>query len=104
LKEGVIDCIFPNSQVTLFLIGDTNGDKRFSYNCYRLFKTFGSRFRIYSFICNPDLIGTQFGLEHEVQPGWSDTMLGDRLYYHATEWTELGELLQLISEERAKRQ
>src|SRR5664280_2774321 len=45
LKEGVIDCIFPNSEVTLLFIGDGNSDKRFSYNCYRLFKTFGSRFR-----------------------------------------------------------
>lgn len=104
LKEGVIDCIFPNSQVTLFLVGDTDSDKRFSYNCYRLFKTFGSRFRIYSFICNPDLIGTRFGLHEEVQPGWSETIFGDRLYYHATEWTELGELLQLISGESDRRQ
>jgi hypothetical protein len=104
LKEGVIDCIFPNSQVTLFLIGDTNGDKRFSYNCYRLFKTFGSRYRIHSFICNPDLIGARFGRDEEVQPGWSETRYGDRLYYHATEWAELDEFLQLISEERGKGQ
>ena len=104
LKEGILDCIFPNSQVTLFLIGNTNGDKKFSYNCYRLFKTFGLRFQVYSFICNPDLIGTQFGLDGEVQPGWNETIFGDRLYYHATDWAELNEFLQLIYEERGKRQ
>src|SRR5215470_5406778 len=104
LKEGVIDCIFPNSPVTLLIIGDTNGDKRFSYNCYRLFKTFGSRFKIFSFICNPDLIGTRFGLDQEVQPGWSKTESDDRLYYHATDWAELDKFLQTISEERGRSQ
>lgn len=105
LKEGIVDCIFPNSAVTIFIIGDTNGDKRFSYNCYRLLKTFGDRYQIHSFICNPDLIGTRFGRHEEVQPGWGgETSYGDQLYYHAAEWTELGEMLQLISEKRGNRQ
>lgn len=99
LKEGIIDCIFPNSPVTLLFVGDGNSDKRFSYNCYRLFKTFQDRFRIYSFICNDDLIGMQFGADPLVKPGWSETELGDRLYYHAKEWSELNHFLQLVSEE-----
>ncbi len=99
LKEGIIDCIFPNSPVTLLFVGDGNSDKRFSYNCYRLFKTFQDRFRIYSFICNADLIGMQFGADPLVKLGWSETELGDRLYYHAKEWSELNHFLQLASEE-----
>lgn len=99
LKEGIIDCIFPNSPVTLIFIGDGNSDKRFSYNCYRLFKTFQDRFRIYSFICNADLIGRQLGADPLVKAGWNETEIGDRLYYHAKEWSELNHFLELVSKE-----
>src|SRR5712692_3936365 len=46
LKEGIIDSIFPNSPVTLLFVGDGASDMRFAYNCYRLLKTFGDRFRV----------------------------------------------------------
>lgn len=101
LKEGILDCIFPNSPVTLLFIGDGNSDKRFSYNCYRLFKTFQDRFRIYSFICNADLFGKPFGDQGIVEPGWTRTSIGDRLFYHAGAWSELDQFVELASNEVA---
>jgi hypothetical protein len=93
LKEGVIDCIFPNSPVTLIFIGDGNSDKRFAYNSHRLFSTFRQPFRVHGFIFNPDLINkpTTFGSE-VVRPGWDDS----RLFFHARSWGELSILTELI--------
>lgn len=98
LKEGIIDSIFPNSLVTLLFVGDGASDMRFSYNCYRLLKTFGDRFRVFCFICNQDLIGTQFG-NQSIVPNWSTTPFGDRLFYHAEEWAELSTFQELAKSE-----
>jgi hypothetical protein len=71
---------------------------RFAYNCYRLLKTFGDRFRIFGFICNNDLLGTQFG-NQTIIPQWSKTQFDDRLFYHAQEWAELPTFLELAQAE-----
>jgi hypothetical protein len=101
LKEGVIDCIFPNSPVTLIFIGDGNSDKRFAYNSYRLFSTFRQPFRVHGFILNPDLINkvTTFGRE-PVKPGWDDR----KLFFHAQSWSELKGLTELIEHREPDRQ
>lgn len=91
LREGIIDRIFPSSPVTILFIGDAISDKRFSYNCDRLFKTFGDRYRIYSFICNASLLERPFARSGPPMPGWDHTNTGDRLFYHATDWSELDE-------------
>lgn len=95
LREGIIDRIFPNSAVTILFIGDAVSDKRFSYNCDRLFRTFGDRYRIHSFIRNDDLIGQQFGPFQAARAGWDSHDMESRLFYHATEWTQLSEFLTL---------
>lgn len=99
LREGIIDRIFPNSPVTLLFIGDGMSDKRFSYNCNRLFRTFGGRYRIYSFICNADLIGTPFGRCSSATAGWDDVDPEKRLFFHATDWDELPTFLELAHSE-----
>lgn len=71
---------------------------RFAYNCYRLLKTFGDRFRIFCFICNNDLLGTRFG-DQPIAPHWSTTQFRDRLFYHAHEWAELPTFLELARAE-----
>jgi hypothetical protein len=93
-KEGVIDCIYPNSAVTVLLVGDGNSDKRFAYNCRRLFSTFRLPFQVYSYICNPDLEGTLFG-NVPVRYGWDDS----HLFYHAPNWDDLYVLRQMIAEQ-----
>lgn len=98
LKEGIIDCIFPTSPVTLLFVGDGASDMRFAYNCYRLFKGFGDRFRVLCFICNEGLIGTQFG-NQPIVPGWSKTEFGERLFYQATDWSELSIFKELAKSE-----
>jgi len=96
LKEGVIDFIFPNIPVTLIFIGDGNSDKRFSYNCYRLFKTFGDRFKNYCYICNDSLEGKNFG-DTPVNLGWNKTTgYKEDLFYHASGWDQLDVFENLI--------
>ncbi len=92
LKEGVIDCIFPDSPVTLLFVGDGNSDKRFAYNCRRLFSTFRQPFNSYCFIYNSDLTGTTFGRQR-VNLGWDD----DQFFFHASSWAELEIFKDLIS-------
>jgi len=93
LKEGIIDCIFPNSPVTLIFVGDGTSDMRFAYNSQRLFSTFRQPFRLHCFIFNPELAGTAFGQE-AVQSGWSR----DQLFYQAGSWNELGIFTDMISD------
>lgn len=95
LKEGVIDCIFPNSPVTLIFVGDGNSDKRFAYNSHRLFSTFRQPFRSHCFIFNRELTdtATTFGRQ-AVKLGWDE----NRLFYHAQSWSELSVLTELISQ------
>jgi len=95
LKEGVIDFIFPNMPATLVFVGDGNSDKRFSYNCHRLFNTFGDRFKNYCYICNSSLEGQHFGTE-KVKPGWNDSGLGESIFYHASDWDQLDIFEELI--------
>lgn len=93
LKEGVIDCIFPNSPVTLIFVGDGNSDKRFAYNSHRLFSTFRQPFHSHCFIFNPELTAATFG-NQLVKLGWDD----ERLFYHAQSWGELSVFTELISQ------
>ena len=79
-------------------MGDGASDMRFSYNCYRLFKTSGDRFRIFCFICNKDLLGKQFG-NQRIERDWNTTQFGDRLFYHADDWTELSIFKELATSE-----
>lgn len=98
LKEGVIDFIFPNMPATLIFVGDGNSDKRFSYNCYRLFKTFGDRFKNYCYICNDGLDGKKFG-NSPVSMGWNETDLGEKVFYHASDWDQLNVFEDLMQQE-----
>lgn len=104
LKEGVLDRIFPNADVTILFVGDGTSDKRFSYNCHRLFDTFDGRFRIYSFLCNEALIGQAFGPKAPATPGWDSPDEDRRLFYHATDWAELTHFLELAEAQRPDRQ
>ncbi len=101
LREGIIDRIFPNSPVTLLFVGDGLSDKRFSYNCQRLFRTFGGRYQIRSFICNPDLAERPFGPDAQGF-GWDAS--DDRLFYHARTWDELPIFLEVAADERRTHQ
>jgi hypothetical protein len=92
LKEGVIDCLFPNSPVTVVFIGDGESDKRFAYNCRRLFSAYSYPYKTYCFVMNPALIGVNFG-EKATAPGWDE----EQLFYHAISWSELSILAEVIS-------
>lgn len=96
LKEGIIDCIFPDAPVTLVFIGDGNSDKRFAYNCHRLFATFPQPFSVHCFVCNPELTGMPFGTQ-TVSNGWDD----EKLFYHADSWSELDVLANFLAEKYA---
>jgi len=99
LKEGIIDSIFPNSNVTLFFIGDSNSDKRFSYNCHRLFKLFDRKFKIYCYINNEDLMGKKFG-NMTVEKGWNQTDQKEEVFYHSNNWKDLNIFLGMIEKEK----
>jgi hypothetical protein len=104
LKEGIIDFIFPNLPVTLIFIGDGNSDKRFSYNCHRLFKTFGDRFNNFCYICNENNVGEYFD-NKEVTLGWNKSAVGEDIFFHAKDWQSLDVFNQLIiKQQKAGRQ
>ncbi|MBF0309543.1 MAG: hypothetical protein HQL56_08455 [Magnetococcales bacterium] len=100
VKEGILDCIYPNSDVTVFVIGDGVSDKRLTYNMHRLFVTMGERYRryrVYGFICSPKMIGQSFEGK-TITSGWNVSYNNEELFYHAVSWDELVEVENRIAQ------
>lgn len=85
LQEALINRLTSNDTVVLF-IGDSNSDKRFSYNFKRLADTFSRKTFVHGFISNSDLVAQKFGGEIV-----SDKWDRDHFFYHSNSWSEIEE-------------